>query len=275
MPICGTNAVDAGVPRLAEPRRNGVGRKVRIVSPRLRTGTYRLSLWFGDGRQDYFVAPDFANVFRGQHQRSEGAKRREWGRSAGMYMDLPTLGSAAGRNRTTPGTLVPGPAARLHCHSLLQLRTFPAGRIDSSLQQSYPNTEVIVVDDGSTDDTATVCEAFLPQIEYLHKPNGGLSEARNFGAHACRGEHVIFLDADDLLEKTFVGECLAALGRNPDAAYVYTQMRLFGNDGGRSGSEFGVTSFPAYDVNKLKQHGNFVHCQRTLAHGPCSSLSLR
>ena len=57
--VCGTNASDAGVRPLAEPRRNGTA-KVTIVSPKFRTGTYRLSLWFGDGRQDYFKAPDLA-----------------------------------------------------------------------------------------------------------------------------------------------------------------------------------------------------------------------
>jgi teichuronic acid biosynthesis glycosyltransferase TuaG len=71
--------------------------------------------------------------------------------------------------------------------------------IQSVLAQTYPNYELIVVDDGSTDSTAQVVRSFHERrIHYLHKPNNGLPSARNTGIQAAKGELVAFLDSDDL-----------------------------------------------------------------------------
>jgi glycosyltransferase involved in cell wall biosynthesis len=74
--------------------------------------------------------------------------------------------------------------------------------LESIANQTYRNVELVIVDDGSTDDTRQVCEEFLAshpylRAQYLHKENGGQSAARNFGAAACSGEYVGFLDQDD------------------------------------------------------------------------------
>jgi len=74
--------------------------------------------------------------------------------------------------------------------------------LDSIANQTYKNVELIIVDDGSTDDTHAVCQAYLTahphlRVQYLRKPNGGQSSARNFGIRACHGEYVGFLDQDD------------------------------------------------------------------------------
>ena len=71
--------------------------------------------------------------------------------------------------------------------------------IGSALAQTYGRTEVIVVDDGSTDNTPEVVKPFLERIHYHRKINGGLSAARNTGTELAKGEFLIFLDADDLL----------------------------------------------------------------------------
>lgn len=70
--------------------------------------------------------------------------------------------------------------------------------VDSVVSQDVDDVEVLVVDDGSTDDTATVA-ATLPGIRYIHQPNQGLSAARNTGIAHARGEYLLFLDADDQL----------------------------------------------------------------------------
>ena len=69
--------------------------------------------------------------------------------------------------------------------------------IDSALQQDYSPREIIVVDDGSTDNTAAVAARYGQQIRYLHQANAGLPAARNTGIRAARYDYVAFLDADD------------------------------------------------------------------------------
>lgn len=72
--------------------------------------------------------------------------------------------------------------------------------IDSILQQSYDNFEIILVDDGSTDSSSQLCDNYAikdNRVKVFHKMNGGLSDARNFGLLHARGEYVIFLDSDD------------------------------------------------------------------------------
>ncbi|PIQ21561.1 MAG: glycosyl transferase family 2, partial [Cytophagales bacterium CG18_big_fil_WC_8_21_14_2_50_42_9] len=70
--------------------------------------------------------------------------------------------------------------------------------IDSVLQQTYPKLEIIVVDDGSSDNTKEVAQQY-PQVRYIYQANQGLSAARNTGIKHSTGACLIFLDADDWL----------------------------------------------------------------------------
>ena len=81
--------------------------------------------------------------------------------------------------------------------------------IESVLAQTEPPLEIIVVDDGSTDDTRQVCAAFGGAISYLAVENGGQQRARNLGARRASGEWIAFLDHDDLWQLAYLAELRA------------------------------------------------------------------
>lgn len=78
--------------------------------------------------------------------------------------------------------------------------------IDSIIGQSYKNLEIIIVDDGSTDGSSEICNEYQSKdfrIRVFHKPNGGLSSARNFGIEHATGSYLSFIDSDDWIKKEF------------------------------------------------------------------------
>lgn len=70
--------------------------------------------------------------------------------------------------------------------------------IDSALAQTYQNREILVIDDGSTDQTSAVLQTYGDQIRAIHQPNQGVALARNHGIRQAKGEWIAFLDADDI-----------------------------------------------------------------------------
>lgn len=77
--------------------------------------------------------------------------------------------------------------------------------INSVLNQTYPNWELFIVDDGSTDNTSNVvCDFNDTRINYLKKENGGVCSARNFGVGYSKGDYVVFLDSDDFVSKDWL-----------------------------------------------------------------------
>lgn len=89
--------------------------------------------------------------------------------------------------------------------------------IDSVLEQSYSNIEVILVDDGSTDNSGKICNEYTKKdkrIKVIHKKNGGLSDARNIGMKQASGEYIMFVDADDWMPKDAVEKLYDAIVKN-------------------------------------------------------------
>lgn len=86
--------------------------------------------------------------------------------------------------------------------------------VNSVLNQTYHNLEVILVDDGSTDNSGVLCDEFAKQdsrVIVLHKENGGLSDARNAGAKAATGEYITYVDGDDWIEEGMYKAMLGAV----------------------------------------------------------------
>lgn len=76
--------------------------------------------------------------------------------------------------------------------------------VDSVLSQSFPNIEIILVDDGSTDNCGAICDDYIEideRIKVIHKSNGGLSDARNAGLNLAEGKYIYFLDSDDWIDE--------------------------------------------------------------------------
>lgn len=91
--------------------------------------------------------------------------------------------------------------------------------IRSCLNLGYGNLEIIVIDDGSTDETAAVAASF-PQVIYHFKPNAGLPAARNTGCELSHGDYISFLDADDWYLPNALVTNLQILIESPDAAFI-------------------------------------------------------
>jgi glycosyltransferase involved in cell wall biosynthesis len=104
--------------------------------------------------------------------------------------------------------------------------------VGSLLAQTYPEVEVLIVNDGSfAPDDAVLAElGDDPRVTVVTQPNGGEGTARTLGARIARGEHLVMLDADNLLEPDFVARALAVLLAEPDLAYVTSWLRMVGPD---------------------------------------------
>ena len=75
--------------------------------------------------------------------------------------------------------------------------------IESIINQTYKNLEIILVDDGSPDNCGNICEEYAKndsRIKVIHKENNGLSSARNAGLEICKGDYIGFVDSDDYIE---------------------------------------------------------------------------
>ncbi|MDQ2772418.1 MAG: glycosyltransferase [Bacteroidota bacterium] len=99
----------------------------------------------------------------------------------------------------------------------------------SAQGQRYPHTQIIVIDDGSTDNTREVVAAFAG-VEYYYQPNRGQAAARNAGLRHCRGDYLASLDSDDVWEPGFLAESVALLEQHTlDFVFANWNVRTSGN----------------------------------------------
>ncbi len=95
--------------------------------------------------------------------------------------------------------------------------------VESILDQDYPNIELIVIDDGSTDDTSQKLFSYLDRITYINQENKGVSAARNLGIKNSTGEFIAFLDSDDLWTKEKISCQVDFFNNNSEAMICQTE----------------------------------------------------
>lgn len=140
--------------------------------------------------------------------------------------------------------------------------------VESVLAQTVPADEIIIVDDGSMDDTAEVCRRLGTRLRYRRQANAGASTARNAGAAMSRGDWLAFLDADDLWAANKLELQLAALQQHPDVDFAVTAAWAESSDGGPAQYMYWEGSL---DPHRMRQE----LLVRNILTGICSSLLIR
>lgn len=103
--------------------------------------------------------------------------------------------------------------------------------IDSVLAQTYTRYEIIVIDDGSTDNTREVLEAYLDRIRYFHQQHQGMSASRNRAVNLARGKSIVFLDAEDLFLPEKLELQVACFDRRPTLGLLNSGWRVLNEAG--------------------------------------------
>ena len=103
--------------------------------------------------------------------------------------------------------------------------------VQSALEQTYPNIEIIIINDGSSDNTQDIADALQKKhpekIQVISQKNSGVSKARNNAIKQASGEYILPLDADDLIDKDMIASCLKSMKEN-NADIVYVDVQCFG-----------------------------------------------
>lgn len=108
-----------------------------------------------------------------------------------------------------------------------KVENFLSRCVESVLAQTYQNTEIILVDDGSPDKCPQMCDDYAnqySQIKVVHKPNGGLASARNAGMQVAAGDYILFVDSDDWIDPDMVAE-LVSIARRENVDFVRTRAK--------------------------------------------------
>jgi glycosyltransferase involved in cell wall biosynthesis len=135
-------------------------------------------------------------------------------------------------------------------------RKFLREAIESALAQSYSNVEVVVVDDGSTDETPAILQSY--PAKFVQQTHQGVSAARNHGIRASSGEYLVFMDCDDLLLPDAVATGLATLEKNPNCGMVVGAHNLIKQSGEWIATRYKPDQLR--DGYELLLRSNFIEC---------------
>ena len=141
--------------------------------------------------------------------------------------------------------------------------------IDSILAQTYPDFELILVDDGSPDSCGRICDDYAKRdnrIKVVHKVNGGLTSARNAGLEVAKGEWIMHVDGDDWIEPDMIESLI-------EAAQITGADMVFG-DFMKYGPSAGYNKLPTWSSDKKKSMTNYIAYVMTTIWGSIAKRSL-
>jgi glycosyltransferase involved in cell wall biosynthesis len=127
---------------------------------------------------------------------------------------------------------------------------FIAETLESVLAQTLQPDEVLVIDDGSTDDTAAIAESFAPRVRVYRRSNQRQAAARNFGVQQATSEWIAFLDDDDVWEPNKLERQMEELARHPEADLCYTGRVLLMQKGDTATFGRVIYAPPAKDIRR-------------------------
>lgn len=139
--------------------------------------------------------------------------------------------------------------------------------IESIVNQTYKNLEIILVDDGSTDNSGKLCDDYAAQdqrIRVIHKENGGLSDARNAGLETCTGDFISFIDGDDWIELNMYEIMLEHINKN------YCDIVSCGYN-----VRYKNKNYKVYSSNKIIDKCDIIRCyyaENNVFYGTCMRL---
>lgn len=145
------------------------------------------------------------------------------------------------------------------CHLLQQ-------SLGSVLCQTYPKLEIIVVDDGSSDDTVAMLAQYAGRVKIVQQANRGAAAARNRGMSVSQGEYLTFLDDDDLLKPTKIARQVQALRHQPQKELIHTGY-YYGDGMGQALQK--VWLLPSGDIRQQLVAGNFIWSGAPLVRRSC------
>lgn len=137
--------------------------------------------------------------------------------------------------------------------SIYNVQNYVEKSIQSIQNQTYENLEIILVDDGSTDNSGKLCDEFAQKdtrIKVIHKKNGGLSSARNEGIKDATGEYIAFVDGDDWIDEGMYEDMLRAI-QTFDADIAVCNYKEISRNGVRDTSTDAVTVFEGREILKV------------------------
>lgn len=136
--------------------------------------------------------------------------------------------------------------------------------VNSILEQSFSNFEIMLVDDGSKDSTPQICDKLADKdnrITVIHKENGGLSDARNAGIRKSVGKYLAFVDGDDIVDKDYLQELYSLITMEENIEVALVRGIAFGENTTPKGSKATVSKVTTTEemVRKIVLRDNFGH----------------
>lgn len=136
------------------------------------------------------------------------------------------------------------------------MEAFIAETLDSVLASDYPNFEVVVVDDGSSDNSYAIAQGYAKRdkrVRVLRKENGGVSSARNMAISQARGELILPVDSDNIIEPTLISKAVKRLTSSSDIKVVVPTSDFFGE-------KTGIWRLPPFNLNLLARKNIMDNC---------------